>query len=384
MTAIEAEAIGPEDSTWSSLLEACSHDFFHRPDYLSLEAEWLDGVPVGIYARRGSCSLLIPLVLVPAPSRADGLWDAVVPYGYAGPICSAGMAPDTFRSLLTAVIDQCRRRNIVSIHAREHPFLGFDSACMPEHVTIADTGPVVYVDLEPDNETILAAMRRNHRSDIASLLDRGFTAHRDDWTHWSGFCELYRATMDRLNAAPYYRYDQGYMDRLREVLGEGGHLVTICDPRSRVVAGVLVTVFGSFCHVHLSATSDQCIKDSPGKLAMYEAICLGKAAGARVCNLGGGVGGREDGLFRYKCGFSSKTRQTKAIQAVVMPDAYENLTREWAERCPNSETAPRFFPRYRACSRCSHAGQMEGACVLRLSGSCPAWCAGSNGFCRGL
>jgi hypothetical protein len=66
-----------------------------------------------------------------------------------------------------------------------------------------------------------------------------------------------------------------------------------------------------------------------------------------VLHLGGGRGGAEDSLFRFKAGFSDRRHAFATWRWVVRPEAYERLCA--ARRAAGGPEPPAgFFPAYRA------------------------------------
>jgi hypothetical protein len=85
---------------------------------------------------------------------------------------------------------------------------------------------------------------------------------------------------------------------------------------------------------------------------MYDAARLwGTEQGARVFHLGGGVGSKQDSLYRFKAGFSDRVHDFGVWQWVLLPDAYAHLcsARErWNQEHNLQSMSPGFFPAYRA------------------------------------
>ena len=67
-------------------------------------------------------------------------------------------------------------------------------------------------------------------------------------------------------------------------------------------------------------------------------------------HLGGGVGGRNDTLFRFKAGFSDGRGESALGHAILRPDDYRRLSLLHQERAAAEGLAVNdaYFPRYRA------------------------------------
>ena len=76
---------------------------------------------------------------------------------------------------------------------------------------------------------------------------------------------------------------------------------------------------------------------------MIDAACdWAGGLGARWMHLGGGVGGAEDSLFRFKAGFSPRRHRFETWRWIVDPHAYERRCRH-----ANVGADESFFPAYR-------------------------------------
>jgi hypothetical protein len=70
-------------------------------------------------------------------------------------------------------------------------------------------------------------------------------------------------------------------------------------------------------------------------------------AGRHEClHLGGGLGGRADGLFHFKCGFSRRRHRCFVWEWILQPAAYAEACSRAVGACP-ADGHP-FFPLYRA------------------------------------
>jgi hypothetical protein len=83
-----------DDPRWPDALARLPHDFYHRPEYVGLDADWNRARPRAFLARSGDAELFVPYLL----RRCDGfgteaangetVYDVVSPYGYPGLLLS--------------------------------------------------------------------------------------------------------------------------------------------------------------------------------------------------------------------------------------------------------------------------------------------------------
>ncbi|MEM9658055.1 MAG: GNAT family N-acetyltransferase, partial [Planctomycetota bacterium] len=141
------------------------------------------------------------------------------------------------------------------------------------------------------------------------------------------FTEYYHQTMRRQSAASRYYLRLDYFRRLAESLRESFQLFAIDVHERRIAMAICFRVAG-LIQYHLGAVPDEAAKQSGLKALFFEIARWGRDQGCRTLHLGGGVGGRDDdGLFRFKQGFSQSTGIFQVFQAVLRDAEYERLVR---------------------------------------------------------
>src|SRR4051794_7059681 len=120
-----------ESSAWLEVLaQTARHDFYHLPDYHALaEASGQGSARLFVY-RDGGSTIALPLLLRPL-AELPGIgtdwadWhDATSVYGYAGPVCSDDVLPDSvLGGFQSALLERLRTLRVVSVFSRLHPFI---------------------------------------------------------------------------------------------------------------------------------------------------------------------------------------------------------------------------------------------------------------------
>jgi len=346
-----ADFITVHDPRWSQVLECCAHDVYHLPAYVEFAAWHEEGIPTAFYAEQEGARFLAPLLLRDVPAELDappGWQDATTPYGYPGPILCPPDDGAALSRFLEAFTRRCEERNIVTAFFRLHPLLEMPLDVLQRHGILVSHGQTVAVDLSPDLEAIRAQFRQNHRRDIRKLIETGFWVARDRWEYYDDFILLYRETMERLGAAEFYFFTDSYFSRLRAALGSHLHLFTVLSREGAVASAALFTSINHIVQYHLGATDEHFLANAPSKLLFDDAIHWAKDEGYRTLHLGGGVGAKEDSLFRFKAGFSALRCTFNTYRMVISEQKYAVLNRRWHERHPSAEDTPDFFPEYRA------------------------------------
>jgi hypothetical protein len=328
-------------SEWEAVLRAARHDFYHLPAYVALCAVQERGQPRALLVTDGRRTMLLPLVIRGIPGRG---FDASSPYGYPGPVGIGTDDPAFLRIAFVTGGEVLHGAGIVSAFVRLHPLL---NPVPPQGIgTVVRHGETVSIDLTLPTEELWAQTRLNHRRDITRAVRLGYVARMDEqWRHLEAFKRLYRATMARRSADPFYFFEDAYFDGLREALGESLHLCVVEKDGVIAAAGLFVEING-IVQYHLSGTGDAFRAVQPTKLMMHFVRGWAKDRANQVLHLGGGVGGDSDSLLQFKVGFSPLRHTFNTLRMVIDEAEYGRLV---AARDPLFDPDARsgFFPLYR-------------------------------------
>jgi hypothetical protein len=328
-----------DQADWRDLVAGSAlADSYHDAPYHQLAEARGEGEARLFVWQDGSDWLALPLLIRPIDG-AVGRRDAGSVYGYAGPFASTAKPPaelvDGFRR---ALAKRLAAEAIVTLVARLHPLL--DQAPLIDGLgTIRPLGETVSIDLTLDPAAQLASYRSNHRRDLKRLARDGYATERDPSpSALATFIEVYHANMRRVGATADYFFDAGYFDGLTDALGADLDLF-LCRRDGEVAGGACFMRHGPIVQYHLGAVGDAHLAAAPLKQLLDEARRHYTGAGAEILHLGGGRGGSDDSLFRFKAGFSPRRHPFALWCWVVDPDAYAALT----EGRPTTG----FFPAYR-------------------------------------
>lgn len=335
--------LGVDEPRWGSFLREVPHDFYHLPSYGALIAAHEGGEARALYVDDGRRSMLLPLIIRTIPQ--SDFRDATSPYGYPGPLACGTDDPAFLSEALNAGVATLRETRVVSLFVRLHPLL---NSAPPEGVgAVVLHGETVSIDLTVPSATRWAQMRHNHRRDITKAFRDGYVARVDPGLERFGeFKRIYRATMTRRSAAPYYLFDDAYFDRLQDALGDRLHLCVVEKDGVVAAAGLFIETDG-IVQYHLGGTEEASISAEPSKLLIHAACGWAETRGNRSMHLGGGVGGAADSLLYFKAGFSRVRHPYRTLRVVLDQAEYRRLV---GARDPgaDSEDLTGYFPAYRA------------------------------------
>ncbi len=336
-TALESGWIGVEDAArWRVAVEAVGGDVFHRAWYHRLAYTRGEGVPRLFVYRSRDAWVVLPILLRSIPGSGDT--DATSVYGYAGPASTGPPTDAAVRGFQAALRSSLAEAGVVSVFARLHP-LREESVWLRGLGTLSEGGQTVSIDLRSSPDARRAAYRGSHRREIVRLARAGYTVEGEDGSV-AAFHELYAAAMERLGAGSRYAFSPG---QLGVMTCEGGMRLFVVRKQSEVAAAGLFTDGRLGSHYFLSGTHPGHRKMAPSKALIDVACDWARERGAQWMHLGGGVGGAEDALFRFKAGFSTRRHAFRTWRWIVRPIAY----RAHCElRGVSVDDA--FFPAYRS------------------------------------
>lgn len=283
----------------------------------------------------------------PVPFADPPLWDIATPYGYGGPLATPGGAP-LMERLQAELAAYCRSTDILSEFVRYHPLV----RNAPPDATLR--GPTVYLDLqagEPWDGFKAEVRNRVRKSEKAGLTVRLTEAPPSV----TAFARLYRETMARRQAAPWYLFSDDTFASLLQ--GLRPHvLLAEAMLDGRVVAAALFLFNATYLHYHLGGSAAEALPLAPNNRLFAEAARWGRDRGIRLMHLGGGMR-PGDSLLRFKGGFSPLRAEFRTGQRIYDARAYAALERAHRERLGSLAPAPGWFPAYRAPAQPAGEGE---------------------------
>jgi CelD/BcsL family acetyltransferase involved in cellulose biosynthesis len=345
-----------DGAAWRKLVEvARESDAGHLPDLWQHAEARGDGAAFLFVHREGEDFIALPLLLrplrgVPGLEASDG-FDAVSVGDYAGPMASRRGLPDgLIRGFQERLAAELRGRGVVAAFSKLNPLLAQEPLLAGLGSTeYAQTTVAIDLTLTPDEQF------RRYRPRLRSYLRSGSDDNLEpcllDYDeHLPQFLGIYEETMDRVGAAPVFRYPISFYASLRSALGDRFHMFGMRHD-GRLVAAYLGTEWNGILQGIISCVRTEALHQSPARV-MYDYIRRwATERGCRVFHLGGGTSPAPDNpLFLFKAGFSDRRHEFRTWRWVVDSAPYGEACRrkaKWNRQQGFHPVRSDFFPEYR-------------------------------------
>jgi len=348
--------ISADDPNWLNILAKCPHDFYHFPGYVEIEAKRMGGQAKGLLYEEGKKAFFLPIVVKTLPevvsSDIKPVFDAISPYGYPGPIWSNEASIDIKfqQTAISAINEFLNRQKVCSVFIRLHPILNAKVESLMTCGNIINHGPTVWIDLTLSQDTIWRQTRQTTRSMINKARREGFQAYFDhDWMHLAEFVKIYEETMQSVDADESYMFGIDYFKQLKKALGDNLHLGIVRAPENgEIAAAALFTECHGIIQYYLSGQSFKYRQFSPTRLLLDHVRMQGQERSNKCFHLGGGLGAKEDSLFKFKAGFSKSRSEFRSWRLICNEAKYLEACEKWETVAGASlDSDDLFFPAYR-------------------------------------
>ncbi|WP_455438281.1 GNAT family N-acetyltransferase [Hungatella hathewayi] len=265
-------------------------------------------------------------------------FDLITPYGYGGWLIEGNGDTSKLDSVYSKI---CVEQNIVCEFVRYHPVWN-NASRMDQMYQVIYLGSTIAMDLS-DQKTIWDNIISKNRNMIRKAIKKGVKVVQgrepDDFFN---FQKMYNETMNKDTAEDYYYFNDEFYNSIRIDLEQNAKVFTAIYEGKPIAAAIMIYANGKL-NYHLSGSDINYRTLAPTNLLLYEAANWGSEQGFSTFHLGGGLGSREDSLYKFKRAFyKGETKRFAIGRKIFLHDAYEDLN---AYRTDVSESS--FFPEYR-------------------------------------
>lgn len=272
----------------------------------------------------------------------SGMWyDLSTPYGYGGFLIEG----EDCDELDAEYTKYCLENGIVSEFVRFHPLFG-NANRLSELYDVSELGETVHIDLH-NADSIWDNFTGKNRNVIRKAKKLGVGIY---WGRspklFSQFKEMYNQTMDGQGANSYYYFEDTFYDSVLNDLRNNA-MIFYATHEERIIAMAIILFCNGQMHYHLSGSDWDYRNYAATNLLLYEVALWGNANGFKTLHLGGGLGSKEDSLYRFKKAFNRKFSNTFAIgKKCFNREVYDRLVRI-REGKKGFDRGSGFFPLYR-------------------------------------
>lgn len=262
----------------------------------------------------------------------ENYYDFTTPYGYGGFLVEGNE-----ENVLQEYFKYCSDNNIVSEFMRFSPILDNKS----EDAIMA--GKTVYIEINQSDmlEKFDPKCRTKIRKAIKNNINIFSTSNEQ---LIEVFMQIYKLTMDKDNATDYYYFEKEYYDILFKKLKNNIKLY-YAKKDEEIIAMSIIFFTEKIAQYHLSCALPNYMNLAPTNLILYQVSLDCYKSGIDIIHLGGGLGGKEDSLYKFKKSFNKKGNDLEFYlgKKIYNKEVYENLCKEKNIELNESE----YFPAYR-------------------------------------
>jgi hypothetical protein len=330
-----------EDSRWADALTRVPHDVFATPAYHRACETSTGGRALCLVAEDGADVLVHPFLRRPVEQTLlgeEGWSDLESVYGYSGPLGAA------ISGAWEWFAEWCRAERVLAEFVRFDPALQNEPLAPPE-MKVERVRSSVFASLARGEDGLWERYEGRQRTAVRKAQRAGVTVRLvPGGEGMDAFVRIYTETMDRLDAAPDYYFDDAYFAGLAPLEGASVALAEVAG--EPVAAAILLVVEPlGLAHYHLAGSTSEGRRTAAGNLLLHQAAVWAAANGLERLHLGGGrTGAGDDALLRFKLAIGRERRDVHVGKRVHDAPAYARLRSAWEER--HGETP--FFLFYRA------------------------------------
>jgi hypothetical protein len=272
-------------------------------------------------------------------------FDLATPYGYGGFLFEGEAIGDSLKNFNDEYSSFCKSKGIISEFARFHPMLKnyeslgdfYDISRLGKTISMClHSAEQIWCDLISKNRNMI---RKAKKSGVEVFWGQSAELYKE-------FIQLYNATMDKDKAKDYYYFGEDFYNSIINDI-KYNSLIFYATYQGKIISMSIILFANQKMHYHLSASNREYQHFAPTNLLLYEAACWGCENGYKTFHLGGGLGSKEDSLFKFKNAFNRNSDNTFAIGRKIFDDKkYIELVgiRSKENKFVNKDS---FFPSYR-------------------------------------
>lgn len=331
---------------WDSIVTSFEeYDTFYMSGYVKALQIHGDGEPLLIHYRDDmthAINVVIKRKIDIDLKDGKQYYDFATPYNYGG-LLVEGEVSEQFEEEYSKL---CHEMGIVSEFVRFHPIIDnvrwnknlYETVNLGKYIALDTTSEeLIWTNLDTKR-------RNNIRKAQKNGVEIGF-GMSEELIHQ--FETLYYETMDKDHAIDYYYFEDNYFQTLYREFSEHTMLF-YATYESNIIAMCYLLLADGKITCYLSAAVKH-MELNPVPYMYYEAACWGARNGYRYFSLGGGLGYKEDNLYRFKKLFNKNSNFDFIIgKRCYDENTYQKLVEAHKKGREDWDDNSLYFPLYRA------------------------------------
>ncbi|MFC4557937.1 lipid II:glycine glycyltransferase FemX [Virgibacillus kekensis] len=343
-----------EQEKWDQIVKGFNnYDVYYLSDYVKAFKIHGDGNPMLFYYEDENIKAINVVMKrdISVDSRFAGripsktYYDITTPYGYGGFLIEGKVTEDSLKNLDDKYSSICKKEGIISEFVRFHPVLN-NAEDLKGIYDVTTLGDTITVDLN-SLDHIWNNFTSKNRNMIRKAMKSGveiFWGRKPNL--FDEFIGLYNATMDKDNALDYYYFNRDFYNSILNDL-KYNSLMFYAMYEEKIIAMSMILYSNEQVHYHLSASDREYQHLAPSNLLLYEVACWACENDYKSFHLGGGLGSKEDSLYKFKKVFNKNSATKFSIgRKIVDEKKYRELI-EIRDNEVGYNKNTQFFPSYR-------------------------------------
>lgn len=335
---------------WNNIVRSFpDYDVYSLPEYAIPFAIHGDGIPLIIYYKSSdfmAYSVQMLRKIVSSVLIGD-YYDIISPYGYGGWHFKGNYSADDLKFFYQEIICFLRNHNIVSSFVRYTPLNGNFIYDEPLY-NIKFIGKTVEINLD-SQDIIWNGITSKNRNCIRKAIKNDIIIRHghNDLSLLKLFKRMYDDTMRRDNANSYYFFSSEFYHALDYYLSDNYELFYAIY-NDQIISMAIILYANDSIHYHLSCSEYEYRSLAPSNLLLYEVAKWGCDNGFKHFHLGGGLGGHQDQLYKFKASFNRYSDCSFYIgKLIVNINNYDILVDERCQTDHEFDKHSDYFPLYR-------------------------------------
>lgn len=192
----------------------------------------------------------------------------------------------------------------------------------------------VHVDLTQSYESIYKKYSHSAKGNINQALKNNLTivVYENEFPYTKEFIQMYKETMDRVNAQSYVYFNDNYFENSFSNLPIV-HFVVFKE--SIPIASAICLLSRKVFHAHFVVSKTEYQVYRSNNFLFDEMIKFGFSKGLQILHLGGGRSCKQDdSLLRFKKNFSKTTSDFYTGTRIHNQEIYNLVCEQWNTRFP--------------------------------------------------